>query len=238
MRQTALRPGSSGPFVREMQMALNSRLNPSPNLMVTGVFDLSTGRAVRAFQGANWLEIDGCAGPCTLDVLYSLEKSGPFLHPVAPVGRAANAPAWAAALAMLRGVAASAILSATPTALLTATGDLASDTDPTHQNHLRHELATALGLRYQPPRNWTAPTLVAQLRAGPLAIEIPQLPFHFGLGAAAVEFLVLAGARGSHGRDGSSTTLRIIEPSGNQRSQTYASLLHHMKDLPFGLFSA
>lgn len=238
MRQTAMRPGSSGPFVREMQMALNSRLNPSPNLMVSGVFDLPTGRAVRAFQAANWLEVDGCAGPCTLDVLYSLEKSGPFLHPITPVNRSANIPAWAAALAMLRGVAAGAILAATPTALLTATGELAMDTDPTHHNHLRHELGMALGLRYQPPRSWTAPALVAQLRSGPLAIEIPQTPFHFGHGVAAVDFLLIAGARGSHGRDGSSTTLRVIDPSGGQRSQTYAALMHQMKDQAFGFFNA
>ena len=69
MRNVIVRSGSSGQSVRELQIALNNRLNPSPNLIINGLFTPQTERAVLAFQRSNWLEMDGIAGPCTLDAL-------------------------------------------------------------------------------------------------------------------------------------------------------------------------
>ena len=77
MRNVVLRPGSSGPFVRDLQLALNNRLNPSPNLIVNGLVTSQTQTALRSFQRANWLEEDGIAGPCTLDAIYDTEAMRP-----------------------------------------------------------------------------------------------------------------------------------------------------------------
>ena len=240
MRQTALRPGSSGPFVREMQLALNNRLNPSPNLKISGIYDISTGRAVRAFQIANWLEADGCAGPCTLDVLYSLEKSGPILHSVSPISQTANTPAWAAALAMLTHRSVGTILAAVPLDLLNPNKTLVSDPDHIRLQRQRLDLVRCLGLNYHSPRNWYAPDLVGLLRKGPLVIEFPQPRSHSALAPAAQSFVVIAGARGSHSADGSSTTLKIFDPSTGAdpiRSQSFVSLKQQFSRTPFGVIT-
>ena len=82
-------------------MALNSRLNPSPNLIINGLFTPQTERAVLAFQRSNWLEMDGIAGPCTLDALYGTESAPMILHNVLYLSQPTPTTCWAAATAML-----------------------------------------------------------------------------------------------------------------------------------------
>mgnify|MGYP003381856447 CR=1 FL=1 len=240
MRQTSIRPGSSGPFVREMQAALNSRLNPSPNLKITGIFDIATGRAVRAFQTANWLEIDSCAGACTLDALYNLEKSGPIQHSVIHISQSAFLPAWSAALAMLTKRTTGTILAAVPPALLNPDKTLASDPDPMVLRRQRSDLGRFIGLNHHSARNWLAPDLITLLRHGPLAIECPRSWIAREFARTPQLFLVIAGARGSHSRDGSSTTLQIFNPVFGAepiRSQSFLSLTRQFNQMPFAIFT-
>ena len=241
MRQTSIRLGSSGPFVREMQAALNRRLNPSPNLKISGIFDQATAQAVRAFQTANWLETDSCAGPCTLDALYNLEKSGPILHSIVPCSQSAFIPAWAAAFAMLTQRATAAILAAVPSTLLNPDKSLASDPDLIGLQRQRKDLGRVIGLHYHIARNWFAPDLIALLRQRPLAIECPQSPISREFAKTPQYFLVIAGARGTHSCDGSSTTLKIFNPEFGAepvRSRSFQSLIRQFNRMPFGIFTA
>ncbi len=240
MRQTALRLGSSGPFVRDLQLALNNRLNPSPNLKITGIYDTASGRAVRAFQIANWLEPDGCAGPCTLDVLYSLEKTGPILHSVSHVAQTPVTPAWAAAFAMLTHRSVSAILAAVPSNMVEADKSLRVKADPISQHLYRLDLGRRIGLNCHSARNWLAPDLIGLLRKGPLVIECPQMQVGRANSTGSACYLVVAGARGSHSADGSSTTLKIFDPASTDepiRSRSYLSLLSPFNRMPFAIFT-
>lgn len=58
---TTLGPGSSGPTVSALQRALH--------IHVTGHYDSATTRAVKSFQRAHGLSVDGVAGPQTLSAL-------------------------------------------------------------------------------------------------------------------------------------------------------------------------
>ena len=68
-----LKVGSKGPEVKRLQELLNKKLTPNPNLVADGIFGKKTEAAVKAFQKANQLTVDGLAGPNTM---ASLEKRG------------------------------------------------------------------------------------------------------------------------------------------------------------------
>ncbi len=60
-----LQRGSIGPQVKDLQRRLNARLLPSPGLQDDGKFGALTDAAVRRFQRANRLSVDGIVGPKT-----------------------------------------------------------------------------------------------------------------------------------------------------------------------------
>lgn len=67
-----LRRGSSGPEVEALQRRLIARgISPGP---VDGLFGTKTEEAVRRFQESEGLQVDGVAGPHTMD---ALEGPGP-----------------------------------------------------------------------------------------------------------------------------------------------------------------
>lgn len=64
-----LQIGSRGPGVAAVQVALNSALQPSPQLQTDGVFGPKTAQAVRSFQQRRGLGADGVVGPKTAAAL-------------------------------------------------------------------------------------------------------------------------------------------------------------------------
>lgn len=237
MRHMALRPGSAGPFVRDLQMALNSRLNPGPNLMVNGVFDGATALAVRAFQTAKWLEIDGIAGPATLDALYDSEQFAPILHNVAYISQPTPTTCWAAATAMVKQTTVGMIRMATPASMLTPDGALLNESEAGQRLAVHQAFARLHNLRYHPPQSWPVQGLLNLIRQGPLMLELLWniRSFNAGTGSAG-HYVVVVGARGSHAPDGSSTTLRIYNPDPTaiaMESISYRSLL---RKVPLGTF--
>lgn len=232
MRNVVLRPGSSGPFVRDLQLALNSRLNPSPNLIVNGLMTPQTQLALRSFQRANWLEEDGIAGPCTLDAIYDTEAMRPIQHLVTYVAQPTPETGWAAAVAMLKGNGIGTIQFATPKALLDQAGGLFAqkERNPLVDGHF--DLGRAHGLKYFPQQNWPIATLISWLQRGP-AVMVLKSP-NRGTGRSKISsspYIVIVGTRGSHAPDGNSTTLRVYDPApdrlgGGIYSATYSTLLH------------
>ena len=228
MRNVVLRPGSSGPFVRDLQLALNNRLNPSPNLIVNGLVTPQTQMALRSFQRANWLEEDGIAGPCTLDAIHDTEASRPIQHNVQYIDQPTLETSWMAAIAMLKDVGIAAIQFAMPKAQLDAAGGL---------------LAHALGLKYYPVQSRPVATLISLLQKGPVVMVFRsqnQCPTRSKQSNS--RYLLIGGARGSHAADGSSTTLRIFDPApdrsgGGVYSATYATLMHDRSVTAYGLLT-
>jgi hypothetical protein len=66
---SVVRYGSHGPFVEEVQYQLNRLGYPSGT--VDGIFGTNTLNAVRAFQKADGLTVDGIVGPLTWSKLFS-----------------------------------------------------------------------------------------------------------------------------------------------------------------------
>jgi uncharacterized protein (TIGR02594 family) len=65
MGLTTLRYGSRGRDVQRLQELLNKRLRPAPPLRVDGYYGPLTEVAVRSYQVAAGLHVDGIAGECT-----------------------------------------------------------------------------------------------------------------------------------------------------------------------------
>lgn len=243
MRNVVLRPGSSGPFVRDLQLALNNRLNPSPNLIVNGLVTPQTQMALRSFQRANWLEEDGIAGPCTLDAIHDTEASRPIQHNVQYIDQPTLETSWMAAIAMLKGVGIAAIQFAMPKAQLDTAGGLLAQNDRIGLIDGHHDVARALGLKYYPVQSRPVATLISLLQKGPVVMVFRsqnQRPTRSKQSNS--RYLLIGGARGSHAADGSSTTLRIFDPApdrsgGGVYSATYATLMHDRSVTAYGLLT-
>lgn len=240
MRNVVLHGGSSGQAVRELQVALNNRLNPSPNLIVNGLYTPQTERAVRSFQRSNWLEVDGLAGRCTLDALNGREAQSVILHNVPYFSQPTPATCWAAATAILARTSVQQIRMTTPARFLNDGGSLINDPDQRLDVH--QGFAQTHRLRYHPPQNWPVETLIAMLRHGPILLEYLQKPASFRAGDGAPgHYVVVVGARGSHLPDGSCTTLRIYDPAWGPEdgiySLVYAAMLKRPALATFGIFT-
>ncbi|MFT4150846.1 MAG: peptidoglycan-binding protein [Paracoccaceae bacterium] len=221
----ALVQGMNGPPIRDLQAALNLRLNPSPNLRVSGHYDAATADAVRIFQRANWLAVDGIVGPATMDAIEGREQGAQIRHNIPYFPQPAPHLGWAAAVAMIRRSSPAAVRQMTPSRFLTPQGDLVGDAIGHHQRAEMHRaFASQHALRYRPARNWPVSALLQVLRAGPVMVEYPRRAAAHVRGTGSL-FLVLTGARGAHRPDGLSTTLRVFDPDGEHTPGIY-SLSH------------
>lgn len=234
----ALQQGMSGPAVRDLQIALNARLNPSPNLRVTGLFDGATVQALRMFQQANWLETDAVAGAATLDALHGREERAPARHNLPYIPQPNAHLGWAAATAMLRRSSVMAVRQMTPSRFLNPQGDLISEGPARAELH--RAFASQHGLRYRQPKGWPVSALVSLMAAGPVMVEFLRPPSS-QRGGVTSQFLVLVGLRGANRPDGSSTTLRVHDPDQDHQhgvySITFANLFRSIPVGGFALFS-
>lgn len=103
MSDPVLKLGSSGPAVEELQELLNAKLEPSPNLKVNGLFQMSTKKAVKDFQHEKYLVGDGVVGRCTWMALRGQETFESYDRPPVRLGQADPFTCWKAATSMLLG---------------------------------------------------------------------------------------------------------------------------------------
>jgi peptidoglycan hydrolase-like protein with peptidoglycan-binding domain len=86
MAEPVLKRGASGTAVRQLQAALKEAgQDPGP---IDGHFGLSTEAAVRAFQQAKGIAVDGVVGPITW---LNIDEDAVFSHPVLRRGSTGNA---------------------------------------------------------------------------------------------------------------------------------------------------
>jgi len=81
---TTIKLNARGPEVQKLQLLLNTRVNPPPNLRVDGHFGQRTHLAVVAFQRAKGLVADGVVGPKTRVALGLKPVSVPVAAVAAP----------------------------------------------------------------------------------------------------------------------------------------------------------
>jgi hypothetical protein len=107
-----LRRGSRGAAVRELQTLLNTWISATPSanlrpLPVNGSFGAATDKAVRVFQQANGLTVDGIVGAATWQRLDAFKGSAPAPAPApapqAPMDDAAYAQYLRTKFAVLGG---------------------------------------------------------------------------------------------------------------------------------------
>lgn len=237
-----LRLGMSGPLVRDLQLALNYYLVPSPGLTVSGHFDASTRRAVIAFQRVNWLEDDGIAGVATLDAIYRRESGPPVLHRVPFLSQPTETTCWATAAAMLKNTTVAMIRLGTPVELLAADGGLLNEAERGSGDTVHRRFATAHGLTYHHPQSWSVQGLVNLVRNGPIMVELlwDAAAFARGVGSSG-HYVVIIGVRGAHTAEGRATTFRIYDPYppgvGAMYSAGYAAMLRRVPLATYGIFT-
>lgn len=226
-----LRLGSSGPFVAELQNLLNAEPGLGFRLTVNSRFDGPTDAAVRRFQTARWLVVDGVVGRCTWSALKGWETD--ILYPqVNMVPQTTPDTCWAASTAMVLGRTSPV----TDELGLYRPGGIPNDSqvdDPAvSTRYYRH-----WGLTLHHAQSWTVRGLAGLMRSrGPLLLSVlwnvdrytRRDPNHPGrtLGSSG-HYVVLSGLRGDGTEAG--TTVRIHDPlpvgSGRIGVNNYARLM-------------
>lgn len=119
-----LRTGSIGFDVALLQLQLNVKGSPSPNLVVDGSFGSRTHAAVTAFQRQAGLSPDGTVGKLTHGVLAQGPALTAVRHGVTHVAQPTSATCWAAATAMLIRSTVPAVRARTPADMVASDGGL------------------------------------------------------------------------------------------------------------------
>lgn len=216
MRYLSLRVGSSGPLVRDIQIMLNDRLNPSPNIKANGYFSPQTERALRMFQDRLWLESDGTAAQSTFDGLFETEIHPPIMHNVPYISQLNPALRWAAATAMLTHSPVQYVRRLTPPALVAANGSMLVSLAQEQRLAQNVAFARAHQLTYHAPQSWPVASVVNLLKNGPLMAEFSPPVVDLRRGSPTWQHVVIVGARGSHEADGRTTTLRLHSPDDSR----------------------
>lgn len=217
MAVTVLRMGSKGDQVRRLQEALNRKL-PGCSLRVDGDFGGNTLAAVRRYQDAEWLVVDGEAGQCTQNALFDAETYAPIRHSRPFIPQPTNSTCWAAATAMLKRSTVAAVKAATPSDMWTESGGLYNQSDVANWVPQTERYARAHGLRYYPPASWTPQGFAALVRSGPIMVDtlwnttgyLTRIPS--GYQGSPGHMTLVVGVRGDNDPVGKGTTLMVYDP--------------------------
>lgn len=208
-----LRIGSTGPSVRQLQEQLNLRLLPRPNLLVDGIFGLSTQQAVVRFQFGNWLVADGEVGPCTWNALMQTESYSPVLHSVPFIPQPTSTTCWAASTAMVTRSSVPMVVARTPPDLIMTDGSLRNFSESADPMTGSSRFARANGMMVLPPCSWMPTFLKDKLSRGPLVFDMLWRANEYAQGrGSSGHMIAVVGIRGDADQSGRGTTLRIYDP--------------------------
>lgn len=217
MTATTLNLGSKGDQVRRLQEALNRKL-PGCALRVDGDFGGNTYAAVRRYQDAAWLVVDGIAGQCTQNALFDLEAYAPVQHSRPFIPQPTNSTCWAAATAMLKRSSVPAVKAATPSDMWTEAGGLNNESDVANWVPQTERYARAHGLRYYAPQSWMPQAFAGLLQFGPVMVDtlwnvggyLTRVPS--GYQGSPGHMTLVVGVRGDNDPTGKGTTLMVYDP--------------------------
>ena len=223
MVYSLLRIGSSGPQVSRLQTALNEKLKPSPNLKADGKYGSLTMNAVRTFQTASWLVVDGEAGACTQAALFGTEAYPPLLHPINRIGQPTASSCWAAATAMMTNSTVAAVKAKTPSDMWAEPGGLYNSSESDQAIVTGTRFGRVHGLTCNAPMSYTLSALRAKLGRGPLMFDMLWNAAEYAEGKASPgHMIVVIGMRGDNDASGKGTTLRINDPWPVPTGRTYS----------------
>ena len=217
MAVTALSLGSKGEQVRRLQEALNRKL-PGCSLRVDGDFGGNTLAAVRRYQDAEWLVVDGIAGQCTQNALFDAEAYAPVRHSRPFIPQPNDSTCWAAATAMLKRSSVPAVIAATPADLIGSGGGLRNASQFEDWRPMTERYARAHGLRFYPPQSWIPQAFADLLRFGPVMVDtlwnvsgyLTRVPS--GYQGSPGHMTLVVGVRGDNDATGKGTTLMVYDP--------------------------
>lgn len=216
MAVTALSLGSKGEQVRRLQEALNRKL-PGCALRVDGDFGGNTLAAVRRYQDAEWLVVDGIAGQCTQNALFDLETYAPVRHMRYFIPQPTDNTCWAASTAMLKNSTVPAVIAATPPDLI-AGGGLSNSSNQEDWRPASERFARAHGLRVYGPQSWIPQAFAGLVRHGPVMVStlwqvggyLKRVPG--GYEGSPGHMTLVVGVRGDNDPTGKGTTLMVYDP--------------------------
>lgn len=217
MTVTVLKLGSRGDQVRRLQEALNRKL-PGCSLRLDGDFGGNTQAAVRRYQDAEWLVVDGEAGQCTQNALFDAEAYTPVQHSRPFIPQPTDSTCWAAATAMLKRSTVAAVKAATPADMWSDSGGLLNQSDVSNWVPQTERYARAHGLRFFPPASWIPQAFAGLVRQGPVMVDtlwnvsgyLRRIPG--GYQGSPGHMTLVVGVRGDNDPTGRGTTLMVYDP--------------------------
>ena len=238
---TVLKTGSRGPLVEDLQRALNANLKPTPNLRPDGKFGARTRRAVRAFQRSKWLVVDGSAGACTHDALYSHETYTPILHNISFISQPTRTTCWAASTAMMKRSSVAAVKLRAPSNMWSEQAGLSNSSESNAAIVTGSCYARIHGLRCNPPKSWMLSALRAALQSGPLMFDMLWSPRDYISGAGSPgHMIVVVGMRGNNDGSGAGTTVRVNDPwppgKGKRHSVSFSRWMDEVPTRTYRVF--
>lgn len=233
---TTLRVGSRGDAVRRLQEALNRKL-PGPALRVDGDFGNGTYAAVRRFQDAAWLAVDGVAGQCTQNALFDAEAYPAVQHARPYIPQPTDTTCWAASTAMLKRSTVASVITATPASLIAADGGLRNASNLSDWRPYTEQYARAHGLRFHAPQSWTPQGFANLVRSAPVMVDTlwsasgytTRIPT--GYQGSPGHMTVVVGIRGDNDGTGRGTTLMVYDPWDPQTGRRRVSYHRWMAEV-------
>ena len=210
-----LRLGAGGKPVRDLQDALNPHLAASARLTVDGIHGVRTFRAVRGFQGVNWLSPDGIAGPRTREVPDDPGTRRTVLHGTAFHAQPDGTSCRAAATAPMPGLTVSGVRARTPPRMVSSRGGLLNASEFDDPITGRLPFARAFGLRILPPMSHAVGAPMEMLDRSPLMVEMVWNPKAYAQGQGSDGHRVRV--PGGTARTGADAVLRVHDPGPAKR---------------------
>lgn len=242
MSEPLLRQGSTGPRVTQLQRDLNVAMRPSPGLVEDGVFGSNTNAAVRRFQTARRIPVDGIVGPVTRCVLRGGWRPPPTLHAIRLIPQPTPSTCWAAATAMLKNATVPMIIAGTPASLVDVSGGTFNFSSGDNNVTGNRQFARAHGLRYYAPQSWSVGGFVGLIRHGPAMLSMLWRVNEYTSGAGSPGHRVVVFGIDSDGKpDGEGTLIHYHDPWAPNVGKTVRTSYFRMaSDTPcftYGVFT-
>jgi hypothetical protein len=208
-----LRVGSLGFDVALLQLQLNLKALPSPNLAVDGSFGSLTHAAVVAFQRRAGLTPDGVVGPLTHGALAQGLSLTAVNHGVHHIAQPTPTTCWAAATAMVTHSSVASVQAKTPAQMIAADGGLLNSSESDQAVVTGARYGAIHGLRCNAPMSWSVGGLVNLLRQGPLMLDMLWNTSNYARGNGSPGHMVVVSAVVSDNNpQGDRTHLLVLDP--------------------------
>jgi hypothetical protein len=229
-----LHAGSVGFDVALLQLQLNLKGVPSPNLRVDGSFGSLTLAAVIAFQRRAGLSADGVVGPLTQAELARGLSLTAVHHRLHHISQPTASTCWAAATAMITETSVASVRMRTPAAMVASDGGLINSSESDQAVVTGSRYGAIHGLRCNAPMSWSVGGLLDLLRAGPLMLDMLWNTADYTQGHGSPGHMVVVSAVVSDGHpNGEHTHLLVLDPWPPHRGRlSWVEYAHWMQEVP------